>query len=44
MIVQVINVDDVTVLEAKNNPPISTNRHTPVAGETAFKRMQPEAG
>jgi len=44
MVVEQVNVGNVTILEPKNNPPVRPDGDTPVSGEVAFERVQSEAG
>jgi len=43
MIVDQIDIDDIRVLEAKDYPPVSGNRHTSIASQIACERMQAQA-
>jgi len=42
VVVQIINVECITVGEAKNHPPVCANRHGPTTFPLTFERMQPE--
>ncbi len=44
MIIQIIDIYDVTALEPKSHPPITRNRNRMMALQTAFERVQLKAG
>lgn len=44
MVVDQINIDDINVIETKNDPPVPGNGHAPEALQAAGERVQPQAG
>jgi hypothetical protein len=43
VVVNVINIQDLAVLESKNDPPVCTHRHGAKPFEITFERVNPEA-
>lgn len=44
MIIQIIDIYDVTVLEPKSHPPATRDRNCMMALQTAFERVQSKTG
>jgi len=44
MIINIVNVDRITVVEAERYTPIPGDRYCPKASELSFERMKSEAG
>ena len=43
MVIEQINIGDVALVEAKNDPPVAANGNAPIAHEIASQRVQPPA-
>jgi hypothetical protein len=42
MVINVVNIQDIPIKDAKNHTPVRANGHGSQAFEFAFKRMQPK--
>ena len=42
MVIDVVNVQDIAIGDAKNHMPVRANGHRPQPSEFAFERMQPK--
>lgn len=44
MVVHIVYISNITTIESKDNPPVSTYHHGPEAGQAPTERMKPVAG